>query len=161
PSPTPIPCSRRPAPVPRCASACSAATPPGTVRGPWSPRTEPSTPPSPNPTTATAAGRAASAAATSTPSPTATPSPPAAGPDPRAWTEAVEESLGTPVLLTSHGPRSTDKRPTAPQAALARQLSPWQIPPWQRGRTAGGIHEQRRPEPRPPLGAGPATRRRE
>ena len=28
----------------------------------------------------------------------------------RAWTEAVEDALGTPVLLTSHGPRSTDKQ---------------------------------------------------
>ena len=27
-----------------------------------------------------------------------------------AWTEAVEEALGTPVLLTSHGPRSSDKQ---------------------------------------------------
>ena len=31
------------------------------------------------------------------------------GPGARAWTEAVEAALDIPVLLTSHGPRSTDK----------------------------------------------------
>ena len=81
------------------------------------------------------------------------------GASPRAWTEAVEAALDTPVLLTSHGPRSTDKELLRPAGTLlAQRLSPWQIPPWQRSRTAGGTDEQRRPEPRPPLGARPAPR---
>lgn len=32
------------------------------------------------------------------------------GPSPHAWTDAVAEALHTPVLLTSNGPRSTDKQ---------------------------------------------------
>ncbi|MFC1434078.1 adenylosuccinate synthetase [Streptacidiphilus sp. N1-3] len=43
------------------------------------------------------------------------------GPDPRAWTEAVEESLGTPVRLTSYGPRSTDKHLLTPAPAVLAQ----------------------------------------
>ncbi|MEU1619706.1 adenylosuccinate synthetase [Streptomyces sp. NPDC005722] len=32
------------------------------------------------------------------------------GPDPAAWTEAVGEALGAPVVLESHGPTAADKR---------------------------------------------------
>ncbi|MFC1418808.1 adenylosuccinate synthetase [Streptacidiphilus cavernicola] len=37
----------------------------------------------------------------------------------QAWTEAVEQALDTPVLLTSHGPRSTDKHLLARAPAVS------------------------------------------
>jgi len=41
------------------------------------------------------------------------------GPDPAAWTEAVAATLRTPVLLESHGPRTTDKRMPRPATTRA------------------------------------------